>query len=150
MGSLTAAIPDGALVVIDSVAFIYFLEQNPRYGAAASELFERIEAGSLHALASALVLTEVLVTPLKEGDEARARAISLELRRFPNLRIRPVDAPVAERAATLRARHGFRTPDAVHAATGLQNRAGWMVTNDLKLRQLTADGLQPWIFDDHV
>jgi predicted nucleic acid-binding protein len=149
MGSVTAAIPDGALVVIDSVAFIYFLEQNLRY-AAASELFERIEGGRLRALASALVLTHVLVTPLKQGDVARARATSLELRRFPNLRIRPVDVPVAEGVAELRARHGLRTPDAVHAATGLQNRADWMVTNDLKLRRVASDGLQPWLFDDHV
>jgi predicted nucleic acid-binding protein len=150
MGSVTAAIPDGALVVIDSVAFIYFLEQNPRYAPAASELFERIEGGRLRALASTLVLTEVLVTPLKQGDVARARATSLELRRFPNLRIRPVDVPVAERAADLRYRHGLRTSDAVHAATGLQNRADWMVTNDLKLRRVASDGLQPWLFDDHV
>ena len=150
MGSLTASIPDGALVVIDSVAFIYFLEQNPRYATAAAELFERVERGQLQAVASALVLTEVLVMPLRQGDVSRARAVSLELRRFPNLRIRPVDAAVAERAAHLRARHTLRTPDALHAATGLQHSAEWIVTNDLKLRRVASDGLQPWLFDDYV
>ncbi|HKP75740.1 MAG TPA: type II toxin-antitoxin system VapC family toxin [Longimicrobiaceae bacterium] len=150
MGSLTAAIPDGALVVIDSVAFIYFLEQHPRYGSAASELFERVEQGQLQALASALVLAEVLVTPLRQGDVTRARAVSLELRRFPNLRLRAADAEVAERAAHLRARHGLKTPDALHAATGLRHSAEWIVTNDLSLRRVASDGLRPWLFDDYV
>ena len=132
------------------MALIYFLDQNPRYFAAASELFERIADGALSAIASTLVLTEVLVTPLQQGDTARAKATSLELRRFTNLKMRPVDVTVAERAAELRARFGLRTPDAIHAATGLQHGAGWIVTNDLKLRRVASEGLQPWFFDDHA
>lgn len=77
MGPLTDEIADGSLIVIDSVAFIYFLEQNPRYHAAADELFGRLEAGALTAVASTLGVTEVLVDPLQQGDTARARATSL-------------------------------------------------------------------------
>src|SRR5215203_321207 len=142
MGSLTGEIADGSLVLLDTVAIIYFLEQSPRYGAAASELFERIVAGHLDAVASALVLMEVLVAPLQQGDTGRATAVSRELRRFPNLRLRGVDVAVAERAAELRARHRLRTPDAVHAATGLHHGAAWVVSNDLSFRRLASEGLK--------
>lgn len=150
MGSLTDAIPDGSVVAIASVAFIYFFEQNPAYSAAADELFDRVEAGALTAVASTLLLTEVLVYPLKQGDTARANAASQVLRSFPNLRFRPVDLAVAERAAELRAKLGLRTPDAVHAATGILHGAQWLVSNDLTLRRVATEGLQPWLFEDHV
>ena len=109
-----------------------------------------MERGDVQALASALVLAEVFVTPLQQGDISRARAVSLELRRFPNLRIRSADPDIAERAAHLRAIHGLMTPDALHAATGLQHRAEWIVTNDVKLRRVASEGLRPWLFDDYV
>lgn len=136
-------------MLLDSVAIIYFLNQSPPYIDAASEIFARVDAGELSAVASVLALAEVLVEPFRSGDVERARAISAELHGYPNLRLREVDAAVAERAADLRGRLNLRTPDAVHVATGLLEGAQWFVTNDLKLRRIQTEGIQPWFFDDH-
>jgi predicted nucleic acid-binding protein len=149
MGPLTSDVPDGDVVLLDSVALIYFLEQRPPYFDAAAEFFARIAAGDLTGIISALALAEVLVEPLRAGDAARAAAVSSVLRGYPHLALRDVDPDLAERAAELRARLNLRTPDAVHAATGLVEGAQWFVTNDLKLRRLQVEGIQPWIFDEH-
>ncbi|HSU18015.1 type II toxin-antitoxin system VapC family toxin [Longimicrobium sp.] len=149
MGPLTGDIADGEIVLLDSVAIIYFLDQSPAYFTAAAEIFARINAGELTGVASMLALTEILVEPFQAGDAARARAVSTELRSYPNLSIRKVDAEVAERAAELRARLGIRTADAVHVATGLLEGASWFITNDLRLRRVHSEGIQPWFFDEH-
>jgi predicted nucleic acid-binding protein len=48
-----------------------------------------------------------------------------------------VDRAIAERAATIRAVHGFRTPDALHLATAHLAGADVFVTNDDKLRSFS-------------
>ena len=40
-----------------------------------------------------------------------------------------------ERATELRARHGFRTPDAIHLATAIEERADLVLTGDVALRR---------------
>jgi predicted nucleic acid-binding protein len=149
MGSLTSDIPDGAVVLLDSVTLIYFLDQRPPYFDAAAEFFARIAAGDLTGVVSALALAEVLVEPIRAGDAARALEASATLRSYPHLALRDVDPEVAERAAELRARFNLRTPDAVHAATGLVEGAQWFVTNDLRLRRIQGEGMNPWFFDEH-
>lgn len=143
-------IPDGERILIDTPAFIYFLEHHPRYHPAADELFRRVEAGRLTAYASVLVITELLVPCYRAGDLAGAIGLSAALRSLDNLSVKPVSGSIAERAALLRGRYGLRTPDAVHAATGLLHGAGWLVTNDAGLRRLSPEKLNVWLFDEHV
>jgi predicted nucleic acid-binding protein len=143
-------IPDGERVLIDTPAFIYFLEQHPRYHPLAEELFRRVEAGRLSACASVLVLTELLVPYYRNSDLARAAGLSAAVRSIDNLSVFPVSAPAAERAALLRAKYGVRTPDAVHVATGLLQGARWLVTNDAALKRLSAENLTVWLFDEHL
>ena len=101
------------------------------------------------AVISAMALAEVLVDAHREGDAARARAISSTLRSYPNLTLRNVDVEVGETAAELRASLGLRTADAVHVATGLLEGASWFVSNDLRLRRIERAGIRPWFFDEH-
>lgn len=150
MGSLTSGIPDGSRVLLDSAAIVYFIEHNPRYDAAASEVFERVSAGRLLAHASVLAVTEVLVPAYRVGNQRAARRVRSALERIPNLEIVPVNAEVADLAARLRAAHNLRTPDAIHVATALDASADCIVTNDHRLRRVEAEGIRVWIFDDHV
>ena len=143
-------IPDGERILIDTPAFIYFLEQHPRYHPLAEALFRRVEAGRLSACASVLVMTELLVPYYKNVDPARAAGLSAAVRSIDNLSMLPVSGPIAERAALLRARYGVRTPDAVHAGTGLLNGARWLVTNDAELKRLSPENLKVWLFDEHL
>jgi predicted nucleic acid-binding protein len=54
---------------------------------------------------------------------------------------------IAARAAQIRATHGLRTPDAIHAATALQSGASGIVTNDAGFRRLENE-TNIWLFKD--
>jgi predicted nucleic acid-binding protein len=49
-----------------------------------------------------------------------------------------VDRQIAERAAAIRAAHGYRTPDALHLATAAVVGADVFVSNDERLRGFSA------------
>ena len=49
----------------------------------------------------------------------------------------PITQPVLEEAANLRATLNLRTPDAIHAATGLLNQCVLFVTNDSDFRRIS-------------
>jgi predicted nucleic acid-binding protein len=141
-------IPAGAVVLIDSSAFIYLIDKDPSYFPAARRLFDRAQAGEITAMASTLVLAELLVPYYRSGDTAKANVISATLQSQRDLEFLPVSPRIAERAARLRGLYGLHTPDAVHAATALHARAGWLVTNDRKFRRVAAEGINVWLFDD--
>jgi predicted nucleic acid-binding protein len=143
-------IPDGSTIAVDTTAFIYYLEQNPKYLPLATELFQQMENGRTHGFASVLVLTELLVPYLGQGDALGARRLSSAIRSIVNLKVLPVDVAVAERAARLRSSYGLRTPDALHLASGLEQGAEWFVTNDVRLKRVEDEGLRIWLFDEHV
>jgi uncharacterized protein len=150
MGRLTSDIPDGSRVLLDSVSIVYYIEQNPRYEAAASEIIHRVYGGALSAVASVLAITEILIPAYKVGDLRAARQVRSALERIPNLEIVEVDAGIADLAAQLRAKHNLRTADAIHVATALESGMDWIVSNDRMLRRVEAEGIRVWLFDDHL
>ena len=150
MGSLTSGVPDGSRILLDSVSIVYYLERNPRYFAAAAEWMERVNAGRLTAVASALLLAEVLVPAYRAGKPAAARQARAALERIPNFELVDATPAVSDVAARLRAEHNLRTPDALHVATALNEEVDWVVTNDARLRRIEAEGLRVWLFDEHV
>ncbi|TAN49806.1 MAG: type II toxin-antitoxin system VapC family toxin [Betaproteobacteria bacterium] len=121
------ALPDGALVLVDSAPIIYVLEQNPRFAARFRPLFERQAAGEVQFAVTTITLAEVLTGPLKAGEEAlakRYRAI-MESWQVVNL-----TADIAESAARLRASLGLRVADAIQAASAIAVNADALVTHD--------------------
>lgn len=73
---------------------------------------------------------EALVKPLRENDLATADLFTLLLTKTPNILIRDVDSAVARRAAQIRARTGLRVPDAIIAATALEEKCDALIGND--------------------
>ncbi len=55
---------------------------------------------------------------------------------IPNLKIRPIDTEVAEKAAELRAKYDIRPPDALQVGASLGENADAFVTNDRKLKRI--------------
>jgi predicted nucleic acid-binding protein len=130
---LIAALGAGP-VAIDTVAFVYFIEEHPRYLPLVGELFEAVDRGRIAAATSALTLLEVLVVPYRAGDLALAERYEELLGRSRNLRLVELGRPVLRAAAQLRAIHrGLRTPDAIQLAAALLVRATSFVTNDRDL-----------------
>src|SRR5439155_10564186 len=55
-------------VGLDTVAFIYFIEEHPDYLPLLDPIFEAVDQGALHVVTSSLTLLEVLVIPYRSGN----------------------------------------------------------------------------------
>lgn len=127
----------GPRVALDTICFVYHFEAHPDFLPATRTLFERIERGEITAVASTLVLAEVLVVPMRSGATGLVAAYRTVLTTFPNLTLVPIDPMVAEKAAEPRARHGLRTPDAIHVASAIITGVNAFITADRALRRVT-------------
>ena len=130
MAALASALAGHRLVALDTSVWIYHFEGSTAYGQAADSVLEAIAQGRIGAVASELVLLELLVAPLKKGAQDVADEIELALLHFPHLQLAPVTRSVLVRAAEVRARYGLRTPDAIMVATAVESGATLAVTND--------------------
>ncbi len=147
MGSGTLnRIPTGSRIALDTVPFVYFLERHPTFFGAAKDLFERIEKGKIEAVASTLVLTELLVPAFRAEDSSRAQDVLRLLAHFPHLKLIEVDQVIAYEASRIRAETALRTPDALHLATALLQKADWFVTNDKAFTRLKHLSLKVSLF----
>lgn len=136
MAALAAALAGHRLIALDTSVWIYHFEGSAQYGRAADSVLEAVSEGHVAAVASELVLLELLVAPLKKGVQDVADEIELALLHFPNLQLAPVTRSVLVRAAEIRASYGLRTPDAIIVATAVESGATLAITNDDAWRKL--------------
>lgn len=78
----------------------------------------------------------MLVGPIKQGNATLQAGFKRLLLRSTNVRTVPILQSVLERAASLRAETGLKTPDAIHAATALGEGCAHFVTNDAAFRRV--------------
>lgn len=136
----------GTKLALDTVTFIYFLEQHPIHFATVKELFCLIETAELTAVMSSLIFAELLVPAYRADDIKRVQTLVRLLTNFPNIQIIPLSPEISAEAARLRAVHNMRTPDAVHAATALKVSADAIITNDKGFLRLS-ENIDIWLFD---
>lgn len=126
---LRAALGRGP-VALDTAAFIYFIEDHPRYAPLVAPLFADADRGGRLIVTSALTLLEVLVVPYRAGDLALAERYEAILSHSRGVRLVELDHTQLRAAAQLRAAHRVRTPDALQLATALTQRCSAFVTNN--------------------
>ena len=137
MGHLNISnIEDDANIALDTVIFVYFLERHINHFSIIKKLFHRIEQGEIKGLISSLVFTELLVPAYRAGKSDLAMQTFNYLIRFPNLTTISVLPPISREAARLRAAYGLRTPDALHAATAIHQKADLILTNDKHFKRI--------------
>ena len=124
-------------VLIDTSVWIYCLEQHERFGPAAMTVIDALEAGRFDGVSSELTLLELLVRPLQLDRQDIADEYELLLTHFPNLALEQVTRRILLDAASMRARHRLRVPDAIHLATALRSGATLAVTNDANWRRVS-------------
>ncbi|WP_134702518.1 PIN domain-containing protein [Ammoniphilus sp. YIM 78166] len=120
-------------VALDTNIFIYAFEQHPTYGQVVKRIFDKIEQGHLTGTTSTLTLTEILVKPIKEGNNMLERRYKLLINNFPNLEVVHVDIAVSEQAALLRGKYGLKTPDAIQVASAMVSNSDVFISNDVRL-----------------
>lgn len=125
-------------VALDTVAFIYLIEEHPRYLPLLEPVFAAIAEGRLPAVTSSLTLLEVLVVPLRAGDAPLAARYEELLTRSRGLQMVDIDRQQLRTAAHLRAAHPrVRTPDALQLSAALAGGCTALVTNDRRLPAVT-------------
>ncbi len=135
-----------SIIGVDTSPFIYFVEEHPHYLTVTTELFDAIDRHAVSAVTSMVTMLEVLVRPLRAGRIDIVDAIYNVAPRYPHIDWTPLDLPIAERGAQLRAQYNMRTPDAIQVATALQAGASGFVTNDRRLSRVTE--LDVFVLDD--
>ena len=147
-GTLVERLQGKRCVCLDTVILIYFVEQNANYASLVDPLFAHLVNANLPAITSYLTLLEVMVGPLKRGQDRIAHQYRQILLNNDSLRLFPLEQTIAERAAEIRASFNFRTPDCIQLATAVREHSDVFVTNDSKLKRFS--DVEVLVLDDFV
>ena len=120
------------LVYVDSNIVIYLVEQPTLFGPQASARVATFAAAGDRIVVSDLTRLECRVHVITMGD-------SITLAQYDHFfhqaveRVMPLTSAVVDRATIIRARHRFKTPDALHLAAALESGCQLFLTNDARL-----------------
>jgi predicted nucleic acid-binding protein len=123
----------GKKIFIDTAPLIYFIEEHPYYSPVLYELFNRPQ---YQFISSVVTLTEVLVLPLREGNQDLARKYEAILIHSPSIILADINIEIAKITAQLRAEYTLKTPDAIQLATAISYSADYFLTNDKHLKTI--------------
>lgn len=116
------------MIYLDSCVVIYAVEDRGAHG---DDMRRRlIESADVVVAISPLVILECLVGPLREENLVLHDHYVRALKQF---RLLPLEPEHYVRAAELRARHGIRTPDALHLAAAQLHGCAQLWTNDNRM-----------------
>lgn len=136
-------------IALDTNVIIYKLENATRYSQLVEPVFGLLNRGRIAIILSRVVEMEALVRPLRDNDRAAVDVLTLLFARTPNLRVRDVDQAIAHRAADVRAITRLRAPDAIIAATALEERCEALIGND-KIMASRLRGIPYLYLDDYI
>jgi len=138
----------GQRICLDTTPIIYFIEDHEKYRNILRPVFIEIDAGNIEAITSTITLLEVLVHPLRTGNEALADKYREILLFSEGLTTFEILHEISEIASTLRAKYSIRTPDAIQMAVGIRYGAANFLTNDPSLRKVIE--IKVLILDDYL
>jgi predicted nucleic acid-binding protein len=121
-------------VGLDTVLFIYLIEEHSTYFPLVGPVFEAIEGGKSVGVTSSLTLLEVLVVPYRTGNQHLAEQYEALLTRSRGLRFLELNRALLRAAAQMRAVYpALRTPDAIQIAASMACGCTTFLTNNRSL-----------------
>jgi uncharacterized protein len=133
----------------DSNLFIYLFEDNPEFAQTVVDLREKMLERGDQLLTSTLTLGEILVKPVRKGDQAACRLYEDTL--DSSALILPFDIKAARRYALIRsASPKIKGPDAMQLACAGEAGVDLFITNDHRLQGKQVDGIQFIVALDQV
>ena len=139
----------GGPVGLDTAAFIYLIEEHPKFLPAVEPVFAAMDAGKIEAFSSGLTLLEVLVVAYRAGDLRLAQSYEELLTQSRGLRLLDIDRSQLRAAAQLRGMHrALKAPDALQLCAALTAGCTTFVTNDRRLPPIP--GLRILQLSDYV
>lgn len=147
--NLLEDIPEGALVALDTMIWIYEFEAHPVFGPVVHPFFrDRLGTGRNRAGSSLLTLGELLVQPLAAGRSDIADQYRGLFAPAPGFSVWEVTRDVVEQAASLRAKYRTKMLDALHLASAIVNQAAIFLSNETDFRRVTE--LRVLVLADYV
>lgn len=122
-------------IAFDTSFLIPLLEDAGQRETTIARIFALIERKPLSLVTSTVTLLEVLVQPHRNQDLGLIRDYYGYLPRAPFLRLIPVTIEIADKAAELRAKYAFKTPDSIQLATAIEEKATLFLTRDHDFRK---------------
>jgi predicted nucleic acid-binding protein len=126
-----------SLLYIDTCCIIYLIEAAaPFHATVARRLMTHSATPGATLVTSRLARLECRTKPLRDNDGALLGRYEtfFGAQRFRLLELSPA---VIERATDLRAKYGFKTPDALHLATAILENVNVVLTGDRELEKCT-------------
>jgi len=124
------------LVFVDANILIHHLESTPNLGTRASARLAALHAAGDRIVVSDLIRLECRVGPLKTGNETLLSKYD-GFFSLPGIRVAALTASICDRAASIRARYGLRTPDALNLAAAVELGCDIFLTHDARLARFT-------------
>ena len=122
------AAPD---IYLDACCFIYLVEGTPTWRAAIENRLRAIDS-TARLVTSQLSRLECRTRPMRDRDEALLRRYDT-LFSADRVSLVEIGEAIIDRATDLRARYGYKTPDAIHLATGIESGVAFL-TGDIRLQ----------------
>ena len=128
-------IKSGDIIFLDTAPFIYFFEQHPNYFSSLKKLFDRLYETDAQVITSIITYIELTTHPARRGKAQLVRKYRDYLTNSENISLFPLDLNIADHAVDIRAKHQFKTPDAIQLGTAVACGADYIITNDKEWRK---------------
>jgi len=120
----------GDIIFLDTAPFIYFFEQHPDHFPALEKLFTRLYETGAQAITSMITYIELTTHPARGGKSQLVRKYRDYLTNSENISLFPLGMDIADHVVEMRAKHHFKTPDAIQLGTAVACGADYIITND--------------------
>lgn len=132
MGSLGSS----SKIYLDTSVYIYFFEGHSKFSSSVEEILVECTKKQITIIASTLLTTELLVAPLKIGNDELVEKYSNLAGYLPNMHYVSFSLNISVKAAEFRAKYNMATPDAIHLATAVDSKVDMFFTGDKKLAKI--------------
>ena len=133
MGQLN--IPANSIVYVDTAIIIYSMERFPNYFPLLEPMWRQSQTSEIQVITSELTLLETLVMPLRNGNTGLIDCYERMLL-SSEISLISINQTILKQAANLRSTTNLKTPDAIHAATAINQNCKIFLTNDAGLRNI--------------
>lgn len=125
----------------DTMLFIYWLEDHPRYGGRVQQIFERMRDRQDQLCTSSFAVGETLVGFHKRGAIERAARVRNFFQQ-ETVEVIPYTLETADLYAGIRSASGISSADAIHLACAASADTDLFLTNDKNLVGKVIPGIQ--------
>ena len=125
----------------DTMLFIYWLEDNPKYAKRVQSIYSGMKKRGDQLLTGTFTFGEVLAGVYRKGTPDRAAELRRQLQAVVNEAV-PFTLDTADRYARIRGNLGLPAADAIHLASAAQAGTDLFLTNDKRLVGKFVPGIQ--------